>query len=691
MAKDTRKVEGEDPNYRANVIKAQKEKDLGEIGSEAAGIKYKASMEEIPVVGAAPKNNTEISTDDRKLTPKPKKTEQTKGQEARSAFNLLPIARRSKTGTFTFDSPKRLAGSVRPAGYNVNEDTDTAENNIARLKKGMGIAGDEDGTLAVAHELHSRDLEIANRTKETVNEVEPGDPKHGGSIGLHGGHHHAIAKIMNILNVDESHIQNYARAAGSRIGPAVRELHDTAQRYADSHRMTPMDRKPDALWEHPDTKELHTFDHPDAPSLLRSKQPAITVERNRSTGELGINPPTHVGWSSVTVQGNKQVWRHTNRPAGLDVAEHTKATMLEEHGPSKASRTKHASIAKSITDQMGAPQGMRLVPGATRQRGRAVVVDTEVTSRPKAATRPHGSSTQPADMKYRINPVQASLDEKMYLPKPEQNNGPRGTGPFPIKASTGKVNVNTQLPMGKKDPVVVPSPPKKKPKKAKSESSQKIAAKAVAEGEKHDLKLATQGKTKEQLVAKAKAFKQSFVPPPTQFTLPGLKNFGGADRTLREGNPVVETKWKEGPLPKSVEGADNPRGKAGLLEETVEHKGLPARTLTTGRSDPRTLRLLVEAGGITTPRETTGLEDVKNAASAGLINKSPSREIELSPKSGRSKAIKEAKKALPMVQPTFPGMATSRQFSKFPGRVEETSEATKKLSNSPRPNTTLNT
>jgi hypothetical protein len=44
-----------------------------------------------------------------------------------------------------------------------------------------------------------------------------------------------------------------------------------------------------------------------------------------------------------------------------------------------------------------------------------------------------------------------------------------------------------------------------------------------------------------------------------------------------------------------------------------------------------------------------------------------------------------------MVQPTLPGMATSRQFSKFPGRVEETSEETKKLSYSPRPNTTLNT
>jgi hypothetical protein len=690
MAKDTRKVEGEDSNYRANVNKAQKEKDLGEIGSEAAGIKYKASMEEIPVVGAAPKNNTEISTDDRKLTPKLKETEQTKGQEARSASNSLPIARRPKTGTFTFDSPKRPAGSVRPAGYNVNEDTDTAENNIARLKKDRGIAGDEDGTLAVAHELHSRDLEIANRTKKTVNEVEPGDPEHGGSIGLHGGHHHAIAKIMNILNVDESHIQNYARASGSRIGSAVRELHGTAQRYADSHRMTPMDRKPDALWEHPDTKELHTFDHPDAPSLLRSKQPAITVERNRSTGELGINPPTHVGWSSVTVRGNKQVWRHTNRPAGLDVAEHTKATMLEDHGPSKASRTKHASIAKSITDQMGAPQGMRLVPGATRSR-RAVVVGREVTSRPKASTRPHGSSTQPADMEYRLSFVQAPLYEKVYLPKPEKNHGgPRGTGPFPIKASTGKVNVRTQLPMGKKNPVVVPSPRKEEPEEAKTSEWQKTAAKAVAEGEKHDLKLATQGKTKEQLVAKAKAFKQSFVPPPVQLSLPGLKNFGGADRTQREGRPVVETKWKEGPLPKSVQGADNPRRKAGLLEETVEHKGLPAQTLTTGRSDPRALSLLAEAGGITTPRETTGLEDLKKAASAGLINKSPSREIELSPKSGRSKAIKEykkeAKKALPMVQPTFPGMATSRQFSKFPGRVEETSEATKKLSYSPRPN-----
>jgi hypothetical protein len=73
-----------------------------------------------------------------------------------------------------------------------------------------------------------------------------------------------------------------------------------------------------------------------------------------------------------------------------------------------------------------------------------------ISSRPKASTRPHGSSTQPADKKYRYTPTNVEDMAPVLVPKAPK--GPRAdSGTFPPKAKKGEVLV------GSKEPTEVPT------------------------------------------------------------------------------------------------------------------------------------------------------------------------------------------------------------------------------------------
>ncbi len=459
MAKDPRNIGGDDSRVRRGLKKNQERadeqivaqsKDAGNAAIEAGNAKR---LEGVPSVVSAPKDDPVVPDP---LTPKPTIEEITPGKEARAAAGNVGTGRPAKTTILDFGKlPRRPEGGAKPAEVNVTEKPDVAINLIDRLKSGMGLPGAESGHLDLAVSLHERDRQAAATSGSTINGVKPDDPK-ANHLTVFGGHHHRLAKVMNTFGIsDEEVYKNAASASGQRLETYVHGLHKIAQEHEDSKRQITHTPKEGDFWEHPSTKEVIPVaaNHPDMPmAFTRTKGKVARVTRGASGQEMITR--SHNGWDPIKVAGGKTIYRQYSAPTGIDLVDHLRVQMLNEHGPSKTSRKKGADIATQIADVASGA-----VPkGKKRVGSRKVAVSTTplVTSRPKAATRPHGSSTQPADKKYRLSPRNVEGRQPIFVDTVPP--GPRADKkPNPPKAKKGVVLkgiVDLDTP--------VPVPPKRK-------------------------------------------------------------------------------------------------------------------------------------------------------------------------------------------------------------------------------------
>jgi len=447
MAKDTRNIpsagaakEGlKKISQRADEVIVAQAKDASNESIQAGNAER---MEGLPSSTSAPKDAPAVADP---LRSKPNIEEITPGQEARAAAGNVGTGRVNKTTVLDFGKlPSRPEGGAVPASVNVTDKPDVAINLIDRMKSGMGLPGEEQGHLDRAVALHTRDREIAARTGKTVNGVSPTDSP-ATPLSVFGGHHHRLAKVMHTFGIaDEEVYKNAASQSGQRLETYVHGLHKIAQEHEDSKRQITHTPKEGALWEHPSTKELIPVaaNHPDMPSAFtRTKGKVARVTRDVQGKPVVTR--SHEGWDSMKVAGGKTVYRQYTPAAGIDLVDHMRVEMLSEHGPSKASRKRGGDIATEIANTVSG-----LVPRGMKQIGKKKVARSTtpaVSSRPKAATRPHGSSTQPADKKYRYTPTNVEDTAPILVPKAPR--GPRAdAAPYPPKAKKGEVLVGSKPP-----------------------------------------------------------------------------------------------------------------------------------------------------------------------------------------------------------------------------------------------------
>lgn len=452
MAKDTRDLPGAGDakkglkkiQQRADEVIVAQSKDASNESIQAGNA---ARMEGLPSSASTPKDDPAVPDP---LRSKPNIEEITPGQEARQAAGNVGTGRVNKTTVLDFGKlPSRPEGGAAPASVNVTEKADVAINLTNRLKSGMGLPGEEQGHLDRAVALHTRDREIAARTGKTVNGVQPNDAP-ATPLTVFGGHHHRLAKVMHTFGIaDEEVYRNAASQSGQRLETYVHGLHKIAQEHEDSKRQITHTPAEGALWEHPSTKELIPVaaNHPDMPSAFtRTKGKVARVTRDATGAE--VVKRSHEGWDSMKVAGGKTVYRQYKPETGIDLVDHMRVQMLSEHGPSSTSRKRGADIATDIANAVSG-----VVPRGMKQIGKKKVAKGTlpgISSRPKAATRPHGSSTQPADKKYRYTPTNVEEMAPVLVPKAPQ--GPKAdSGTFPPKAKKGEVLV------GSKEPTELPT------------------------------------------------------------------------------------------------------------------------------------------------------------------------------------------------------------------------------------------
>jgi hypothetical protein len=452
MAKDTRNIpsagaakEGlKKISQRADEVIVAQSKDASNESIEAGNAER---MEGLPSSTSAPKDTPAIPDP---LRSKPNIEEITPGKEARAAAGNVGTGRVNKTTVLDFGRlPSRPEGGATPASVNVTDKPDVAINLIDRMKSGMGLPGEEQGHLDRAVALHTRDREIAARTGKTVNGVQPNDAP-ATALSVFGGHHHRLAKVMHTFGIaDEEVYKNAASQVGQRLETYVHGLHKIAQEHEDSKRQITYTPKEGDRWEHPTTKELIPVaaNHPDMPSAFtRTKGKVARVTRNATGAE--VVKRSHDGWDAIKVAGGKTVYRQYKPETGIDLVDHMRVQMLSEHGPSKTSRKRGGDIATDIANAVSG-----VVPRGMKQIGKRKVAKStlpRISSRPKASTRPHGSSTQPADKKYRYTPTNVEEMAPVLVPKAPQ--GPKAdSGTFPPKAKKGEVLV------GSKEPTEIPT------------------------------------------------------------------------------------------------------------------------------------------------------------------------------------------------------------------------------------------
>jgi hypothetical protein len=450
MAKDTRGLPKNEVTKKDNAAKtkASDEKIISEVKSldESSNPVIQAGnaerMKGLPSAGSVPKNPN-VADPLRKPNIEP--LDPTPGQEARSAARNVGTGVPERTTVLDFGKlPSRPEGASAPASVNVTEKADVAINLIDRLKSGMGLPGEEQGHLDRAVALHTRDREIAARTGKVVNGVTPKDAP-ATPLTVYGGHHHRLAKVMHTFGIaDEEVYKNAASQTGQRLETYVHGLHKIAQEHEDSKRQITHSPSEGDLWEHPQTKELIPVaaNHPDMPmAFSRTKGKVARVTRGANGQEVVAR--SHEGWDKMRVAGGKTVYRKYTPASGIDLVDHMRVQMLGEHGPSATSRRRGGDIATEIADVVSGA-----VPRGKKKIGMQKVARSttpRISSRPKASTRPHGSSTQPADKRYRYSPANTEEMAPVFVDKAPQ--GPRAdAAPFPPKAKKGEVLVGSKGP-----------------------------------------------------------------------------------------------------------------------------------------------------------------------------------------------------------------------------------------------------
>jgi hypothetical protein len=323
-----------------------------------------ARMKGLSPASSVPKNpNVELLDN---LTPKvPLPSDPTPKQEAITAARRPTTGRRTSskgtgkgTGNLDFGTlPKRA-----PSPF---DEPEAAKNRIDRLQSGMGLPGSENGDLDLAIKLHGRDLAEAKSSGKVVNGVNPTDSPKTSHIQVSTSPHHtAFARVMRVMGIaDEEVYKRSASAAGQRLEKHIAGLHVKVQQHEDSKIMIPMVPKKNESWQHPKTKEIIPIsaNHPDMPSaFMRTKGLINKVTRDAEGTE--IRTSGHNGWTRAEMSGGRSVLHLTSAPTkGVDLIDHLRVQMLDEHGPSSTSRKKGADIANNIADVVSGsvPRGMK--------------------------------------------------------------------------------------------------------------------------------------------------------------------------------------------------------------------------------------------------------------------------------------------------------------------------------------------
>ena len=204
----------------------------------------------------------------------------------------------------TAPTPVRLRG-------NVNEG-EAGENNLERIQKGMGIAGQENGEIKEAHAIRLR------RHQEGALRETPTLDAAGGNAA--GSHEHRLVKVMSDLGVTEDALKSDPFDTGMNTENRVDAIHTYVQAARDA-KAEPIRQTPEAgdYWEHPTTGQVHavTDNHPDMPKVFeRNKGMSFTYSRNRQ-GQLALNRGVYEGWNrekSSGGEGGVTVWRKRSAP-----------------------------------------------------------------------------------------------------------------------------------------------------------------------------------------------------------------------------------------------------------------------------------------------------------------------------------------------------------------------------------------
>jgi len=311
------------PEVRKQFTEIQKAKDLEQIGGnsdssqsqpgyaeglasaqEAAEKRRKSAKEKGAVIN--------LGADDTALP---------SGVGASSNENLSPAeqARLEKERTAGKSPRGTKTGILRPGTApkpvrrkgNINEGT-AGENNIERLQKGMGIAGQENGEIEEAHNIRLR------KHKEGTLRETPILNDQGGNAA--GSHEHRLVKVMTDLGVTEEALKSDPFDTGMNTENRVDAMHAYVQAARDI-KAEPVRELPQAgeFWEHPVTKQIHAVEenHPDMPKVFeRNKGMSFTYSRNRQ-GQITQNRGVYEGWNrekSSGGAGGTTVWRKRSVP-----------------------------------------------------------------------------------------------------------------------------------------------------------------------------------------------------------------------------------------------------------------------------------------------------------------------------------------------------------------------------------------
>jgi hypothetical protein len=650
---------------------------MKESAQRAANPETRYDLSEVPF---APKKAdvkaVSAAKEDPKLTPKPTiEPLPSENQLKRDRLRNEPLARPQKTSVFTGGTPQRYEAPLTDP----SRDAD-------RLRKGMGIAGEEKGIVSHAISLLNRDNAVMWRQGKLLEK-----PAIATSYNdVRDTHQHRLAKVLNTFKVSEDALQAHAQATagGSRKAyeDTISGLHEVTQQHNDFYgakvKQIP---GPTDLWEHPTLTDPNGFkktfpvtaNHPDMPSaFMRSKQ-KITRVNILSDGSMGTSDG-YEGWDSFKAAGGT-VWRQQTAPKGTDLVDHLRGEILNNHAEGASLRARKVKDAGTILDSISG--GNKVI--GMRERGKAEPKPGLPTVNPRPINRKGKPGTS---MAYPLDQGQNSVAEALVVEKPSPTGLPEGknkTDRQP-KARSGRVRVTkgtkglpapSSVVLATKenryltgDDKQVPATSLLKPVVDKNAMTPDRVAGADVVSEPKKVKKSKEDKDLEIAQSRSKATKARGV----------------------------------GPLAK---GAVNVAGKPSMLQNP--QMALPGfENVENLRVGGRAQRLLAEAHG-NTPRETTAMEDVRAMAKAGdfarakrgigpltrtqeSVYEAPSSSA-VAVREGSRNAKNRAEKAArqtrtdnenakrPMEQPMLPGKELRSSAFALGGSVQPVSEKTKAL------------
>lgn len=687
-----------------------------EVGSEKASSKYREPLAESPAVTQESIKNNAVT--DSKLTPKMEPiAPPSQGENARIRKVSAPSGRRTKTGPFTFDTPTRPEGSVKPGEYNVmSEGSGKVSKNLAkRVRKGMGVAGSQNGilnhALQLAGEAHAEGVKSGKIPDTTpLPSLAENAPN-----PVIGGHFHRLAKVLHAMpGVTEANLRKQSIGEGMSFENKILALTKTVQRSEDSKRTIKQTPNPEHYWEHPETKQIHKVSegHPDMPkTFTRTKAEKVTVSRNANLEEE-INKG-HVGYEPHKMAGGHTVWRESKGPKGTPIVNNIAAKIKDAEEYSPSSRKSAAAKTNDLIDQMSGSHE-RVIGTRQRGKGKTVFIGRRKPERTMVSVTEPLTVSKPSKEKGRTGPVDEvgnikpqplirSSTNVKGLPVSKPKKTTREPKPIPTgnekidkimtetwEASPNRTTVNTKL-FGNPHPTTFSARTRsnaemttmveRESKKKKADRNlitrtqfEPIAHSAGKQWKNAPLDIGPIGKTvttpdrigdvskvewkpKTNKAGKPIMYEGKALQTPSRVTKPKMQTILGGERFIPEG--------------KTRQSVDTEPPTENKWTQVGSYTGLGDKTDPRNRKGNR--RYELELGGVSKPT-TTGLEDLRAIKAGGGLTK-PGTDLVLRPggkkkaladKSGDKRAAKErARISQPAKQPTLPGMdkpEVSRQF-----------------------------